>query len=62
MDVPVGFRIRWRRSSFSANNINCVEVAMVTEVVGVRDSKDVDGSVVVVPAGSWARLVAGLRG
>jgi uncharacterized protein DUF397 len=62
MDASVSSGVSWRKSSFSAEDMNCVEAAMMAEVVGVRDSKDVDGPVVVVPVGSWARLVAGLRG
>lgn len=60
MHAPVEFHTSWRKSSFTGNQ-NCVEVAMAAEVVGVRDSKDVGGAVVVVPVGSWVRLVAGLR-
>jgi uncharacterized protein DUF397 len=61
MYAPVEFQTTWRKSSFSGD-YNCLEVARSAEVVGVRDSKDVTGPVVVVPAVSWARLVAGLRG
>jgi hypothetical protein len=62
MDTSVLSRTPWRKSSFSAANANCVEVAMAPEVVGMRDSKDADGAVVVVPVDSWARLVARVRG
>jgi Domain of unknown function (DUF397) len=45
----------WRKSSYSgANGGNCVEVARnLPGMVAVRDSKDPDGPVLVVSAGSW---------
>ncbi|MFF5178773.1 DUF397 domain-containing protein [Micromonospora sp. NPDC000316] len=50
---------RWRKSSRSNQDNNCVEVATnLGEVVGVRDSKDPDGSVLVVDAYSWRLFVA----
>ncbi|MBQ0922911.1 DUF397 domain-containing protein [Saccharopolyspora endophytica] len=51
----------WRKSSKSAVEGNCVEVAVAPEVVGVRDSKDRDGDVLVFPQQRWADFLAGLR-
>ncbi|WP_433264855.1 DUF397 domain-containing protein [Micromonospora vinacea] len=49
---------RWRKSSRSNQDNNCVEVATnLGEVVGVRDSKDLDGPVLVVDAYSWRLFV-----
>jgi Domain of unknown function (DUF397) len=31
--------MRWRKSSFSGQDTNCVEVAYTGDAVGVRDSK-----------------------
>ena len=35
---------RWRKSSYSSANGQCVEVAFTNEAVAMRDSKDPDGS------------------
>ncbi|MEV1071982.1 DUF397 domain-containing protein [Micromonospora parva] len=49
----------WRKSSRSNQDANCVEVATnLGDVVGVRDSKDSDGPVLVVDAYSWRLFVA----
>ena len=49
----------WRTSSRSGQDNNCVEVATnLGDVVGVRDSKDSDGPVLVVDAYSWRLFVA----
>ncbi|MEV5537658.1 DUF397 domain-containing protein [Saccharopolyspora shandongensis] len=50
----------WQKSSRSANTANCVEVARRDAVVGVRDSKDPDGGVLVFSAARWADFVGGL--
>ncbi|MEU1680673.1 DUF397 domain-containing protein [Micromonospora zamorensis] len=48
----------WRTSSRSGQDNNCVEVATnLGDVVGVRDSKDLDGPVLVVDAYSWRLFV-----
>ncbi|PTA42614.1 DUF397 domain-containing protein [Micromonospora sp. RP3T] len=52
----------WRRSSRSgANDSNCVEVADLSNVSVVRDSKDPDGPVLVFDRGAWSSFVVGLR-
>jgi hypothetical protein len=52
---------RWRRSSRSTNNANCVEVVFAGQAVGLRDSKCAVGPVLVLPLGSFADLVACIR-
>lgn len=52
----------WRKSSRSATTANCVEVAVGDEVVGVRDSKNTDGGLLVVPVRRWADFVGALGG
>ncbi|GAA4620626.1 DUF397 domain-containing protein [Saccharopolyspora hordei] len=60
----------WRKSSYSGAQADCVEVGWSShggspsdsvEVVGVRDSKDRDGAVLVFPRRQWAAFVSGLR-
>jgi hypothetical protein len=52
--------IQWRRSSRCESD-TCVEVAHVDQVIAIRDSKDVDGSVLTFSAEEWAAFVAGVR-
>jgi hypothetical protein len=40
MRIAVPHHISWKKSSYSAANGNCVEVARLGPQVGVRDSKD----------------------
>jgi hypothetical protein len=51
----------WRKSSYSGGgNGNCVEVAVQTDAVGVRDSKNTTGPALEFPAGQW-HLFLGLH-
>lgn len=48
----------WRKSSFSGGgNTDCVEVAVGTEAVGVRDSKNTTGPRLAFSADTWRRFV-----
>ena len=52
----------WRKSSYSSNTGNCVEVARnLPGVVAVRDSKDPDGPVLVFTADEWRAFMSGAR-
>jgi hypothetical protein len=53
---------RWKKSSYSNGQANCVEVANnLPGVVAVRDSKNPGGPVLVFTAEEWQAFVASLR-
>jgi hypothetical protein len=52
----------WRKSSYSSNQGNCVEVATgAPGEVAVRDSKDPDGPVLVFTTAEWQSFGAGVK-
>jgi hypothetical protein len=52
----------WRKSSYSANGANCVEIASnLPGAVAVRDSKDHDGETLVTSGHAWSAFVAGIK-
>ncbi|MEV6673257.1 DUF397 domain-containing protein [Streptomyces sp. NPDC051162] len=52
--------LAFKKSSYSGNNTNCVEVATLPDgqATAVRDSKNPDGAVLVFPASRWAAFIA----
>jgi hypothetical protein len=46
-------RAQWRKSRRSSANGACVEVARLSQVVAVRDSKDPDGLKLAVSPAVW---------
>ncbi|WTW96002.1 DUF397 domain-containing protein [Streptomycetaceae bacterium NBC_01309] len=54
--------VRWRKSSYSANDQECVEVAPVDGRAGLRDSKWAEQGHLDISAASWVELVRVLRG
>ena len=55
-------RAEWRKSSRSGGNGGaCVEVAVTSTTVGVRDTKDRAGGTLVLSPGCWAGFVSGIR-
>lgn len=54
--------LTWRKSSYSGNNNNCVEVADGGERLAVRDSKDSAGPALLFSAEAWTSFVEGVKG
>lgn len=51
--------LSWRKSTFSTNQTNCVEVAFAEPTaVAVRDSKNEAGPTLTVPAGTWHSFIS----
>jgi len=48
--------LRWRKSSFSGNGGDCVEVGDASRVVIVRDTKDRSGPVLRFSPAVWRRF------
>ncbi|GAA3957625.1 hypothetical protein GCM10023085_45140 [Actinomadura viridis] len=62
MSVPDMAQAVWRRSRRSTGGgNNCVEVASVAGAVGVRDSKAPTIGAVIMSAGAWRDLAAGVK-
>jgi Domain of unknown function (DUF397) len=52
-------RATWRKSTRSQQSGQCVELARVAGMIGVRDSKDPDGPVLVFTAEEFAAFLDG---
>jgi hypothetical protein len=51
----------YRKSSYSGQQNNCVEVAPVREGATVRDSKNPAGPVLRFPADSWRAFIGAVK-
>jgi Domain of unknown function (DUF397) len=52
---------QWTKSSLSFSNGNCVEVASLGGEIGVRNSRDRDGSVLRFTPDEWDAFLGGVR-
>jgi len=57
---PLPIETPWRKSSYSGAN-GCIEVAMTADGVGMRDTKDRKGPVLLFTPDEWTAFVAGVR-
>ena len=51
----------WRKSSYSTNGGECVEVAIDRPEVLVRDTKDREGGTLTASTATWRELLSRLR-
>jgi hypothetical protein len=55
-------RAEWRKSSYSGQDGNCVEVARnLPRLVAVRDSREPDGARLVVQQEAWRVFIRNVR-
>ena len=54
-------KARWRKSSLSSANGQCVEIALVGDHVAVRDSKNPSGPSLVFNHGEWKAFIGGAK-
>jgi hypothetical protein len=55
-------RAEWRKSSFSSQSGNCVEVATnMPGIIAVRDSKNPDGPILTFSRDEWACFITHLQ-
>ncbi|APU12862.1 MULTISPECIES: DUF397 domain-containing protein [Actinoalloteichus] len=52
---------RWKTSTRTAGNGNCVEVGISPGLVGIRDTKNPDGGTLVVDQHAFAAFVASVK-
>ena len=54
-------RAPWRKSSYSGNGNNCVEVATSAGIVGIRDTADRDGVTKIFSARAWQQFTTRVK-
>ncbi|MEB3371820.1 DUF397 domain-containing protein [Saccharopolyspora mangrovi] len=50
----------WRKSSYSATQNECVEVAITHDAIGVRDTKDRHGGTLIFDTTTWTTFLSHL--
>jgi hypothetical protein len=61
VDTPDLSRARWKKSSRSSGNGQCVEMADLDGTVAVRDSKDPTGPVLIFTPAEWTAFLSGAK-
>jgi hypothetical protein len=57
-DVPM---TSWKKSTYSSESFNCVEVSISSDRVFVRDSKSPGGTILTCPAEAWQAFISQVR-
>lgn len=52
---------QWRKSTYSGNTGNCVEIAIADSLVRIRDSKDPQGAVLSVNRAEWEEFISSIK-
>lgn len=63
-DAPIAARLaaaQWFRSSYSAVNNECVEVAQIEQSVGIRDSKDPARGVLAIDSSKFSLFLDNVK-
>ena len=61
MNAPELGNVRWKKSSRSSGDGQCVEWARLSDTVAVRDSKNPAGPVLVFASAEWTAFVDGAK-
>lgn len=59
--MNVSGRYEWRKSSYSDNGANCIEIAFAGQQVAARDSKDPQGPALEFSFPQWSAFLAALN-
>lgn len=60
MKAPESHVTVWRKSSYSTNNGDCVEVGLRAAVASVRDTKDREGGTLGFGVAQWRAFLVGV--
>jgi len=60
-DIDLSRAVWYKSTRSGGNGGQCVEVAGLSGVVAVRDSKDPDGPKLVFAAGEWRRFIRTIK-
>jgi hypothetical protein len=54
-------RAQWRKSRYSGNSGNCVEVAHLNNSIAVRDSKNSNSQALSFTSSAWATFIRSVK-